>query len=107
MENYTTEQVLSMIEAGDNVVIDFWAPWCGPCKAFAPTFELASKNEEFENKIKFVKINVDESAELPMKYGVRNIPTIILFGGGAQKAKKVGAMSKSDFEAFLTENASV
>ena len=103
MENYTQEQVISMIESGDNVVIDFWAEWCGPCKAFAPTFEATSNNAEFE-KVKFVKVDVDTNPDICIKYGIRNIPTIILFGNKTQKAKKVGAMSKGEFQTFLNDN---
>ena len=108
MKNYTTEEVLELIESGKPVVIDFWAPWCGPCKAFSPTFESTSEDESFKDKVSFVKVNVDENSDLSVKYSIRNIPTILLFNGGQQVDKNVGAMSKSDFQSFLqnkiTEN---
>jgi len=101
MENYTTEQVKEMIASGKKVVVDFWAEWCGPCRAFVPVFEEVEKEGNFSD-VTFVKCNVDEDAELPAKYGIRSIPTIILFDGGTVKSKNTGAMSKNQFEAFLS-----
>lgn len=100
MKNYTTEEILTMIDTGEKLVLDFNAPWCGPCVAFSPIFEKISKEEEF-SKISFIKINVDENAELSMKYNVRNIPTIILIENGIAKNKKVGAISEVSFKEFL------
>ena len=105
MEDYSTEDIMKMIDSGKKVVLDFNAPWCGPCVSFSPIFDKVSKEEDF-SKIFFAKINVDTKAELPMKYGVRNVPTILFFEKGLQKSKKVGAMSKNDFENFLNENVS-
>ena len=104
MKNYTTNEVLELIDAGNPVVIDFWAPWCGPCRAFAPTFEAMAETEEFKDKVSFVKVNVDDDSTLSVKYGIRNIPTILFFNKGSQSAKNVGALSKGDFEKFLNEN---
>mgnify|MGYP000978896423 CR=1 FL=1 len=101
MENYTKEQVKEMIASGKKVVVDFWAEWCGPCRAFVPVFEEVAGEGNFSD-VTFVKCNVDEDAELPAKYGIRSIPTIILFDGGTVKSKNTGAMSKNQFEAFLS-----
>jgi thioredoxin 1 len=101
MENYTTEQVKEMIASGKKVVVDFKAEWCAPCKSFLPIFEKFSKNENFKD-IVFIKIDVDKNSELPIEYGIRSIPTVILFENGQIKTKKTGFMSENDFQIFLS-----
>jgi len=83
------------------VLVDFWAQWCGPCKMIAPILEEAAK--EYDGKVKFVKVNVDENAETPAQYGVRGIPSLILFKGGSVVATKVGALTKSQLKTFLDQ----
>lgn len=101
MKNYTTEQVQEMIDSGKKVVVDFFAEWCAPCRAFVPVFEQVAGEGNFTD-VTFIKCNVDEDVELPAKYGIRSIPTVILFEGGTVKSKNTGAMSKTQFEAFLS-----
>ena len=81
------------------VLVDFWAEWCGPCKALAPTLEEYAKNNL--GKIKVCKLNVDENPKSPAQYIVRGIPTLILFKGGKAEDRKVGALSKPQLEDFL------
>lgn len=84
------------------ILVDFWAAWCGPCKMIAPILEeLASK---YLGKIKIAKLNVDENPSTPAKYGVRGIPTLILFKDGKALETKVGALSKSQLETFLDKH---
>jgi thioredoxin 1 len=84
------------------VLLDFWAEWCGPCKMIAPM--LAEAAGEFADRVVVAKLNVDENAASAQKFGVRSIPTLILFKDGAVQAQKVGALSKKDLTEFLETN---
>jgi thioredoxin 1 len=91
-----------VLQSQSPVLVDYWAEWCGPCKAIAPTLEEVAK--EYTGKLKVAKVNVDENQETPRKYGIRGIPTLMLFKNGNIEATKVGALSKSQLTAFLDSN---
>ena len=81
------------------VLVDYWAEWCGPCKMIAPILDEVSSS--YEGKLQIAKMNVDENREIPAKFGIRGIPTLMLFKGGELAATKVGALSKAQLTAFL------
>ena len=83
-------------------LVDFWAEWCGPCKMIAPMLDEAAN--EYADKMSVVKLNVDESPNIAQKFGIRSIPTLMLFKDGAVQAQKLGAMSKSQLVEFLETN---
>jgi len=83
-------------------LVDFWAEWCGPCKMIAPILEEAAS--EYVDKMSVVKLNVDESPNIAQKFGIRSIPTLMIFKDGAVQAQKLGAMSKSQLTEFLDTN---
>jgi thioredoxin 1 len=84
------------------VLVDYWAEWCGPCKMIAPILDEVAK--EYEGRIKVAKLNIDENQNTPPKYGIRGIPTLMLFKNGNVEATKVGALSKSQLTAFIDSN---
>ena len=88
-----------VLKADKPVLVDYWAAWCGPCKMIAPILEEVVK--EYGDKVTIVKVNVDENQDIPAKYGIRGIPTLMLFKNGEAAATKVGALSKSQLTAFL------
>jgi len=85
------------------VLVDYWAEWCGPCKAIAPVLDDLAP--QYVGKVKIVKMNMDENPDTPPKYGIRQIPTLMLFKNGAVEATKLGAVSKSQLTEFLDENS--
>ncbi len=86
-------------ENKDTLIIDFWAEWCGPCKLLSPIIEELAK--EFEGKIYFAKVNLDNNQDLAMKFSIRSIPTLLLFKKGQLKDTKVGLLSKSDLKDWI------
>ena len=84
------------------VLVDFWAEWCGPCKMIAPVLDELSK--EYADDLKICKMDVDGNKETPAKYGIRGIPTLMIFKGGAMEAQTVGALSKPDLIEFIKTN---
>ena len=88
-----------VIEADTLVLVDYWAEWCGPCKMIAPILDEVSK--DYQGKVRVTKMNVDENRDVPAKYGIRGIPTLMLFKGGELAATKVGALSKAQLTAFI------
>ncbi len=84
------------------VLVDYWAEWCGPCKMIAPLLDDVAS--EYAGRVKVAKINIDDNQGTPAKYGVRGIPTLMLFKNGEVEATKVGALSKSQLTAFLDQN---
>ena len=88
-----------VLEADKPVLVDYWAEWCGPCKMIAPILDEVSK--DYDGRLKIAKMNVDENRDVPARYGIRGIPTLMLFKGGQLAATKVGALSKAQLTAFI------
>ena len=91
-----------VLQSDKPVLVDYWAEWCGPCKSIAPILDEVAR--EYEGRLKVAKINVDENQQTPAKFGVRGIPTLMLFKNGNLEATRVGALSKSQLTAFLDSN---
>ena len=88
-----------VLKSDTPVLVDYWAEWCGPCKSIAPILDEVAK--EYEGRLKIAKINVDENQQTPAKFGIRGIPTLMLFKNGELAATKVGALSKAQLTAFI------
>jgi thioredoxin 1 len=91
-----------VLQSSDPVLVDYWADWCGPCKMIAPV--LSEIADEYAGKVKVAKLNIDENPKTPPRYGIRGIPTLMLFKAGEVEATKVGAVSKSQLTAFIDSN---
>lgn len=101
---HVTDQTFEkeVLKGDGPVLVDYWAEWCGPCKMIAPVLdEIAT---EYSGRVKVAKLNIDENPITPPKYGIRGIPTLMLFKNGNVEATKVGAVSKSQLTAFLDSN---
>ena len=101
---YVTDDTFEseVIGTEGTVLVDYWADWCGPCKMIAPILDEIA--DEYDGKLKVAKLNIDENPNTPPKYGIRGIPTLMLFKNGNVEATKVGAVSKSQLTAFIDSN---
>ena len=103
--HYVTDDTFEseVLQAPLPVLVDYWAEWCGPCKMIAPILEEVA--QEYDGRLKIAKLNIDENQGTPPKYGIRGIPTLMLFKNGNIEAMKVGALSKSQLTAFIDSNS--
>ncbi|MDD2816795.1 MAG: thioredoxin TrxA [Thiotrichaceae bacterium] len=101
---YVTDATFAseVLEADLPVLVDYWAEWCGPCKMIAPILEEVA--DSYQGKLKVAKLDIDSNTDTPPKYGIRGIPTLMLFKGGQVVVTKVGALSKSQLIAFIDSN---
>ncbi len=90
-----------VLQPGSTVLVDFWAEWCGPCKMIAPILDEVAT--AYQGKLSIAKMNVDENRAMPAKFGIRGIPTLMLFKNGELAATKVGALSKAQLTAFIDQ----
>lgn len=99
--HYVTDDSFAadVLQSQQPVLVDYWAEWCGPCKMIAPILDEIA--EEYAGRLKVAKLNIDDNQETPASYGVRGIPTLMLFKNGSIEATKVGALSKSQLAAFI------
>jgi len=88
-----------VLNSSEPVLVDYWAEWCGPCKSIGPLIEEVAS--QYGGKLKVAKLNIDENPDTPPKYGIRGIPTLMIFKDGQVEATKVGALNKSQLEAFI------
>ena len=102
MKTTDADFAADVIASKTPVLVDFWAEWCGPCKAIGPALEEIS--EVMVDKVKIAKLNIDENPSTPQTYNVRGIPTLLIFKNGEVAAEKIGAMPKSALEQWVTEN---
>ncbi len=92
---------VEVLQSSEPVLVDYWAEWCGPCKMIAPILDEVATG--YAGKLRVAKMNVDENRDIPAKFGIRGIPTLMLFKNGVLAATKVGAMSKSQLTAFIDQ----
>jgi len=93
---------IDVLKADKPVLLDFWAEWCAPCKMIAPILDEIA--DEYRDRLRIAKLNIDENPQTPPKFGIRGIPTLILFKNGSVEAQKVGALSKSQLATFLDQH---
>ena len=91
-----------VLNAAQPVLVDYWAEWCGPCKMIAPILDEVAK--DYDGRLNIAKMNVDQNRDVPAKFGIRGIPTLMIFKSGQLAATKVGALSKAQLTAFINEN---
>ena len=100
--NLNKEQFQQMAEGGKPILVDFWAPWCGPCRSLSPIVDEVA--DELAGRLAVAKCNVDDNQDLAMKYGVMSIPTLIVFKGGQEVDRSVGALPKARLQALLEKH---
>lgn len=102
--HYVTDETFEqeVLQSPLPVLVDYWADWCGPCKMISPILDEVAK--EYAGRVKVCKLNIDENQATPPKYGIRGIPTLMVFKNGSVEATKVGALSKSQLTAFVDSN---